>query len=115
MLRLGFLPIFAGGAAPGSWQIITTDPGSLTLRWGDTEVVTSALFGLMIFVVVVALALPLLRLLMFLMDAPGRIGKSSERAGARKAKEVWALGLIAAEAGELEEAPPKADRAENLI
>ena len=59
--------------------------------------------------------LPLLRLIMFLMDAPGRIGKASQRSRARKGQEELALGLIAAEAGEFEDARRHADKAEHLI
>jgi HemY protein len=66
-------------------------------------------------VAVVALALPVLRLLMFLMDAPGRIGKASQRARVRRGQEALALGLIAAEAGEFEEARRQADKAEDLV
>ncbi len=115
MLRLAFLLIVAVAAALASWQIITTDPGTVQINWGGAEVTTSALFGLLMLVVVVALALPVLRLLMFLMDAPGRIGKSNERARVRKGQEALALGLIAAEAGEFEEARRQADKAEDLI
>jgi HemY protein len=115
MLRLAFLLIVAVAAALASWQIITTDPGSVQINWGGTEITTSALFGLMVLIVVVALALPVLRLLMFLMDAPGRIGKAGERAKTRRGQEALALGLIAAEAGEFEEARRHADKAEDLI
>ncbi|MGE0742191.1 MAG: heme biosynthesis protein HemY [Hyphomonadaceae bacterium] len=115
MLRLAFILIVAVAAALASWQIITTDPGSVEIKWGDTEVTTSALFGLLLLVVVIAIALPLLRLIMFLMDAPGRIGKASQRARVRRGQEALALGLIAAEAGEFEEARRHADKAEDLI
>jgi HemY protein len=62
-----------------------------------------------------AIALPLLRMIMFLMDAPGRIGKASQRAKFRRGQESLALGLIAAEAGEFDEARKHADKAEDLI
>jgi HemY protein len=52
---------------------------------------------------------------MFLMDAPGRIGKAGQRARVRRGQEALALGLIAAEAGEFEEARRHADKAEDLI
>ena len=44
MLRVALLLIVAVAAALASWQVISTDPGSLTLRWGQTEIVTSGLF-----------------------------------------------------------------------
>lgn len=115
MLRLAFLLLVAVMAMLASWQIVTTDPGSVEINWFGTEVSTSALFGLMVLVALVAVALPLLRLLMFLMDAPGRIGKANQRARVRRGQEALALGLIAAEAGEFEEARRQADKAEDLI
>ncbi len=115
MLRLAFLLIIAVAAMLASWQIVTTDPGNVDISWGGVQITTSALFGLLILVVLIAIALPLLRLLMFLMDAPGRIGKASQRARTRRGQEALALGLIAAEAGEFEDARRHADKAEDLI
>lgn len=115
MLRLAFLLIVAVMAMLASWQIVTTDPGTVEVTWFGTEVSTSALFGLLVLVALIAVALPLLRLIMFLMDAPGRVGKASQRARIRRGQEALALGLIAAEAGEFEEARRHADKAEDLI
>lgn len=115
MLRLAFLLIVAVMAMLASWQIVSTDPGSVEINWFGTEISTSALFGLMVLVAIVAVALPLLRFIMFLMDAPGRIGKANQRARVRRGQEALALGLIAAEAGEFEEARRQADKAEDLI
>jgi HemY protein len=115
MLRLALLLIVAVAAMLASWQIVTTDPGTVDVRWGGTEISTSGLFGLLILVVVIAIALPVLRLLMFLMDAPGRLGKLSQRQRVRRGQEALALGLIAAEAGEFEDARRHADKAEDLI
>jgi HemY protein len=115
MLRVAFLLIIAVLAALVSWQVITTDQGTVEITWFGTEITTSALFGLLVLVLAVAVALPLLRLLMFLMDAPGRLGKVSQRAKVRRGQEALALGLIAAEAGEFEEARRHADKAEDLI
>ena len=115
MLRLAFLLIIAVAAMLASWQIVTTDPGTVEVTWGGMEISTSALFGLLLLVVLIAVALPLLRFGMFLMDAPGRIGKASARARVRRGQEALALGLIAAEAGEFEDARRHADKAEDLI
>ncbi len=115
MLRLAFLLIIAVAAMLASWQIVTTDPGTVEVNWFGTEVTTSALFGLLLLVALIAVALPVLRLLMFLMDAPGRIGKASARARTRRGQEELALGLIAAEAGEFDDARRHADKAEDLI
>lgn len=115
MLRVALLLIVAVVAALASWQIITTDQGTVQIIWFGTEITTSALFGLLVLVLLIAIALPLLRLLMFLMDAPGRLGKASQRARVRRGQEALALGLIAAEAGEFEDARRHADKAEDLI
>lgn len=115
MLRLAFLLLIAVAAMLASWQIVSTDPGSVDINWGGTHVTTSGLFGVLVLIAVVAVALPLLRLLMFLMDAPGRIGKANQRARTRRGQEALALGLIAAEAGEFEDARRHADKAEDLI
>ncbi|MBL8546055.1 MAG: heme biosynthesis protein HemY [Hyphomonadaceae bacterium] len=115
MLRVAFLLIIAVLAALVSWQVISTDQGTVEITWFGTEITTSALFGLLVLVLAVAVALPLLRLLMFLMDAPGRVGKASQRAKVRRGQEALALGLIAAEAGEFEDARRHADKAEDLI
>jgi HemY protein len=115
MLRVALLLIVAVAAALLSWQVISTDQGSVQINWFGTEITTSALFALLVLVFILAVALPLLRLLMFLMDAPGRIGKASQRARVRRGQEALALGLIAAEAGEFEDARRHADKAEDLI
>lgn len=115
MLRVAFLLIVAVAAALISWQVISTDPGEVTAKWGPWTIETSGLFAFFILLTFMALALPLLRLLMFLMDAPGRLGKASERARFRRGQEALALGLIAAEAGEFDEARRQADKAEDLI
>jgi HemY protein len=115
MLRVALLLIVAVVAALASWQIISTDQGTVQITWFGTEITTSALFGLLLLVLIIAVALPILRLIMFLMDAPGRLGKVSQRARVRRGQEALALGLIAAEAGEFEEARRQADKAEDLI
>lgn len=115
MLRVALLLIVAVVAALASWQVISTDQGSVEINWFGTEITTSALFGLLLLVLIIAVALPILRLVMFLMDAPGRLGKVSQRARVRRGQEALALGLIAAEAGEFEEARRQADKAEDLI
>lgn len=115
MIRIAFLLVIAVAAMLASWQLVTTDQGSVNINWFGWEVETSALFASLVLVLIIAVALPLLRMLMFLMDAPGRIGKASQRARTRRGQEALALGLIAAEAGEFEEARKHADKAEDLI
>jgi HemY protein len=115
MLRVALLLIVAVAAALASWQVISTDQGTVQINWFGTEITTSALFALLVLVFILAVALPILRLVMFLMDAPGRLGKVSQRARVRRGQEALALGLIAAEAGEFEEARRHADKAEDLI
>jgi HemY protein len=115
MLRLAFLLLVAVAAVLVSWQIITVDQGKVIITWFGTEIRTSGLFAVLVLIAAVAIALPLLRLLMFLMDAPGRIGKANQRARTRRGNEALALGLISAEAGEFEDARKYADKAEDLV
>jgi HemY protein len=114
MLRIALLLIIAVLAALGAWEA-SRDAGRVTIEWSGWIVDTTALFALLALVTVVAVSLPLLRLLMFLMDAPGRLGQASERAKRRRGQEALALGLIAAEAGEFDEARKQAERAQELI
>src|SRR5829696_6237963 len=115
MLRVALLLLVAVLAALLSVQVFTSDAGIVHFEWFGWEGDTTAWFALVVVIVVGALSLPLLRLVMFLMDAPGRIGKAGERARVRRGQEALALGLIAAEAGEFEAARRHADKAENLI
>lgn len=115
MLRLAFLLIVFVVGMLLSWQVVTTDPGAVTIDWFGTQIETSALFAVLVLVLVLAVALPLLRLIMFLIDAPGRLGKAGQRAKFRRGQEALALGLIAAEAGEFDDARRHADKAEDLI
>ncbi len=115
MLGLAFLLLVIVFTVLLSTQIIGADPGVVHFEWFGWEGDTSAWFTVLALVALVAISLPLLRLIMFLMDAPGRIGKASRRARVRRGQEALALGLIAAEAGEFEEARRHADKAEDLI
>jgi HemY protein len=98
-----------------SWYVITTDPGVVDIHWFNTYVHTTGLFSAMVLVFLLAVMLPLLQLLMFLLDVPGRLGKAGQRNKFRRGQEALALGLIAAESGEFEEARRQADRAEDLV
>jgi HemY protein len=100
--------------ALASWQFASR-PGRLEAEWNGWVVHTSVWFAIIAFAACLIVALPLLRLIMTLMDAPGRFGKASERARARRGQEALALGLIAAEAGEFDEARKHAMKAEELI
>jgi HemY protein len=115
MLRLAILIIVFVVGALLSWQVFTSDPGIVHFEWMGWQGDTSALFTVLALLLLLAVGLPLLRLVMFLMDAPGRFGKMSQRQRIRKGQEALALGLIAAEAGEYEDARKHADKAENLI
>jgi HemY protein len=114
MLRLALLLIIGVIAALAAWEA-SQDAGSVRIVWGGWQVDTTALFALLVVITVVAIALPLLRLLMFLMDAPGRLGRASERARRRRGQEALALGLIAAESGEFDEARRQAEKASDMI
>jgi HemY protein len=115
MFRLGLLLIIVIAAVLASWQVYVSDPGTVTLEWGGWRVDTSAFFAVIAFVAFSAIALPLVQLLVFLIDAPSRIGKASERSRRRKGNEALALGLIAAESGEFDEARRQAERAADLV
>jgi HemY protein len=115
MLRVALLLLVFVFAVLLSWQVVGSDAGVVHFEWGGWQADTSAWFAVAALIAIVALALPLLRLLMFLMDAPGRLGKVSQRARVRRGQEALALGLIAAEAGEFEDARRHADKAEDLI
>ncbi|MDX2236245.1 MAG: heme biosynthesis HemY N-terminal domain-containing protein [Hyphomonadaceae bacterium] len=114
MLRLAFLLIVAVFAALAAMQA-SQDPGTVRIEWGGYRVDTTALFGALAVILLIAIALPVLRLLMMLLDAPGRLGKVGDRARIRRGQEAIALGLIAAEAGEFEAARKHADKASTLI
>ncbi len=115
MLGLAFLLLVIVFTVLMSTQIIGADPGVVHFEWFGWEGDTSAWFTVIVLVTLVAVSLPLLRLIMFLLDAPGRIGKASRRARVRRGQEALALGLIAAEAGEFEDARRHADKAEDLV
>lgn len=115
MLRVAFLLIVFVAAVMLSWQVIATDAGTVQINWFGVQVDTTGLFAVVILLVLLIVGLPLLRLVMFLVDAPGRIGKAGQRAKFRRGQEALALGLIAAEAGEFDEARRQADKAEDLI
>ncbi|MGE3141776.1 MAG: heme biosynthesis protein HemY [Hyphomonadaceae bacterium] len=114
MVRIAFLLVIAVAAALASWQA-AGDPGLVTIEWAGYQIDTTALFALLTLILVIAIALPLLRMIMFLMDAPGRIGKANARNRVKRGNEALALGLIAAESGEFEEARRHADKAHDLI
>ncbi|MBL8548797.1 MAG: tetratricopeptide repeat protein [Hyphomonadaceae bacterium] len=115
MLRLAFLLAVVVGVALATWQVVTTDPGTVTAEWNGWRIDTSAFFVIIAFVASLIVALPLLRLLLTLIDAPGRLGKANDRARMRRGQEALALGLIAAEAGEFDDARRHAAKAEDLI
>src|SRR5262245_49830452 len=115
MLRLAFILIVFVFAVLLSWQVATNDAGLVRFEWGGWRADTTAWFAVVLLIGAVAAALALLTRIMLLMDAPGRVGKASQRARVRRGQEALALGLIAAEAGEFEEARRHADRAEDLI
>jgi HemY protein len=115
MLRVALLLIVFVFAMLLSWQVATNDAGMVHFEWFGWEADTTAWFAVAMLIGIVAVTLPLLRLIMFLIDAPGRLNKASERARTRRGQEALALGLIAAEAGEFEDARRHADKAEDLV
>jgi HemY protein len=114
MLRIAIMLVIAVFAALAAISV-ANQPGTVMIEWFGTRIETTALFSVLAVTLLVAILLPLLRFLMLLLDAPGRFGKANERNRRRKGQEALALGLIAAEAGEFEDARRHAERAENLI
>lgn len=114
MIRIAVILILVAVAALFAFQG-ASDPGSVQIEWFGQIIETTALFSIIALVVIVALLLPLLRLLMTLIDAPGRLMKMNDRNRRKKGQESLALGLIAAEAGEFDEARKHAEKAAELI
>ena len=114
MIRIAVLLIVAVAAALLTFQVANT-PGTVTVEWFGTTVETTALFAIIAITLLMAVMLPLLRFLMVLVDAPGRIGRGNERRRRQKGQESLALGLIAAEAGEFDEARRHAEKAAELV
>jgi HemY protein len=113
MLRIAIWIIIAVCAALAVLSV--GDRGKVTIEWGGTIIEMTALFATLIFAAFIALMLPAVRLLGNIMDAPGRFGKFSERQRIRQGQEALARGLIAAEAGEFEEARKHAQKGVELI
>ncbi len=114
MLRIAIILVLLVFAALVG-TTMANQPGQVMIEWFGTRIETTAFFGAAVMVLLLALLLPVVNFLILLLDAPGRIGKAAERARRKKGQESLALGLIAAEAGEFEEARKHAGRAENLI
>jgi HemY protein len=115
MLRFALLLAIIVAVALATWQVVTTDPGTVRIEWSGWRIDTTAFFAIVALVASLIVALPLLRLLLTVIDAPGRLGQASQRARSRRGQEALALGLIAAEAGEFDEARKQAAKAEDLI
>jgi HemY protein len=115
MLRLALLLAIVVAVSLATWQIVQTDAGTVRAEWFGWRIDTSMWFVVVAFAASLIVALPLLRLLLTLVDAPGRLGKASQRARIRRGQEALALGLIAAEAGEFDDARKHAAKAEDLI
>ena len=114
MVRLAIILVIAVFAALAAISVANS-PGKVEVEWFGTQIETTALFGLLAVTFFMALFLPVIRFVILLIDAPGRIGKASERAKRKRGQEALALGLIAAEAGEFDDARKHAEKAENLI
>jgi HemY protein len=114
MVRLAILLVVIVCSALATISLWRT-PGRILIQWGNTEIETSAVFAMIAAIAFMALFLPLIRLLLTIVDAPERIGKMADRNKRKKGQESLALGLIAAEAGEYDDARKHAEKAENLI
>jgi HemY protein len=114
MIRVAALLVVAVLAALFTFQAANS-PGRVEIEWFGTTVKTSALFAVIATTLFFAVLLPILRFLMLLVDAPGRLGRAGVIARRKKGQEALALGLIAAEAGEFDEARKHAEKAAELV
>jgi HemY protein len=114
MIRIAILLLIAAVAALFTMHS-ASDPGAVAIKWFGYEIETTALFSIIALCVIMALFLPLLRLFTTLIDAPGRLMQMNERNRRKKGQEALALGLIAAEAGEFDDARKHAEKAAELI
>jgi HemY protein len=114
MIRIAILLIVAVIAALAAFNA-KDNPGKVVIEWLGTTIETSVVFAIIAIAAFMAVFLPLLRLLMTLIDAPGRMSRAAETRKRQKGQEALALGLIAAEAGEFEEARKHAEKAAELV
>ena len=114
MIRIAVALFIAVLAALFTLQV-QNSPGRVEVEWAGTTIKTSAVFALIAIAGFMVVFLPLLRFLMVVIDAPGRIGRGNERRRRQKGQESLALGLIAAEAGEFDEARRHAEKAAELV
>jgi HemY protein len=114
MIRVAALLVVAVLAALLTFQAANS-PGRVEVEWFGTTIKTSALFAVIATTLFFAILLPILRFAMVLLDAPGQLGRSAQMARRRKGQESLALGLIAAEAGEFDEARRHAEKAAELV
>lgn len=110
MIRIAFLIVIAVFAALAA-MTVSDQPGRVMIQWFGLEIETTALFALLAFALFLAILLPLARALGVVLDAPGHL----ERRRRKKGQEALAKGLIAAEAGDIEEARKQAERGRALI
>ena len=114
MIRIAVALFIAVIAALFTLQV-QNSPGRVEVEWAGTTIKTSAVFAIIAIAGFMVVFLPLLRFLMVLIDAPGRVGRGNERRRRMKGQESLALGLIAAEAGEFDEARRHAEKAAELV
>jgi HemY protein len=114
MIRIAILIVIAV-LAGFAVLTVSSAPGKVEIEWFGVTVETSALFGLLLVALFMAPFLLAIRFVLTLVDAPERLGKAADRAKRKRGQEALALGLIAAEAGEFDDARKHAEKAENLI
>jgi HemY protein len=114
MIRLAILLLVAVIAALATFNVAST-PGKVTVEWFGTTIETTALFAIIAITLFLVFFLPILRFVMVLIDAPGRMGRESERKKRQRGQEALAMGLIAAEAGEFDAARKHAEKAAELV
>jgi HemY protein len=114
MLKISVIVLV--GALAVLWGMSNAqDQGRVLLEWFGWRIDSTALFALIVGMIVLGLALPVLKLAGWLIDAPDRILRFSRRQRERTAHANLALGLIAAEAGETRRAFELVEKASNVL
>jgi HemY protein len=114
MLKLSIILLVAAAAILYGLSA-AGDQGQVMATWYGWRIDTTAMFALISLLVTLGVALPLMKLIGWLMDAPDRILRFSKRTRERKAQENLALGLIAAEAGETRRAFELVEKASKVL
>jgi HemY protein len=114
MIRAALILVVGAIAALIALQY-AEDPGALTLRWGGVWVETSALFALIATALVLAIALPGVRLAALAINAPGAARRTREADREARTREALVVAVLAAEAGDADATFRNVERADQTF